>query len=292
MKWAQIKITTSQESSDAISNFLFELGAKSINIEESDGLPSNITLITDFVSDDLIGIRVKKIKKFINKLRAIGLETKPGSIEIESIEDKDWVKESRTHFPPKTIGENFVIAPTWIPEVELNQSKLIIRIDPGMAFGTGHHPSTRLSLELLEKSIDGGEKVADIGTGSGILSIASIMLGAKKVKAVDIDETSVTVAIENTRLNNVDKKIDVNVGEGLKGIHGKFHLIVSNILTSILLPMIPDFYKHLKYSGKLILSGIMDSEAYLIEDSIREHNFELIEKLVSDGWIGILAKKF
>lgn len=288
MKWVKIGVTISRESADAISNFLFELGAEAINIEEVNA-SSSITLITYFISDDLIGARVNQIRRFMDKLRLIGLETEPASIELESIKNKDWVQNSRSRFPPQRIGKHIVVASTWASEIDLNPDDMLIQINPGMAFGTGHHPTTKLSIRLLEKSIKGGEIVADIGTGSGILSIAAVMLGAKRVEAVDINETAVSVARENAKLNGVNGKINVSVGQGLTNIHEKFHLIVANILTSILLPMIPQFFEHLKSKGKLILSGITMSEAYLIEDALKMHNFELIKKLVSEEWVGILA---
>lgn len=287
MKWIKLKITTSQESADAISNYLFELGASAVNLE--DNVPHSSVLTTYFVSDDLIGARVNKIRSFMAKLRSAGLHTGSESIELESLENKDWIQDSRAGFTPQRIGEHFVVASTWAIDVDLKPDDRLIKIDPGMAFGTGHHSTTSLSIELLEKCIKGGEVVADIGTGSGILSIAAVMLGAKRAKAVDVDETAVAVARENAKLNSVAEKIDVSVGNGLTDLQKQFDLIVVNILTSIILPMIPQFSDRLKSQGKLILSGIMTSEAHLIESALKMHSFELIEKLVSEEWVAMLA---
>ena len=185
MKWAQVTITTSQEASDAVANYLFEHDATGIEIRDTPSSNSpSITLISYFPTDDLIGERVHDLREFLASLIQAGIDTQPAKVTLESIEEDNWSEQWRSAFPPQKIGKRLVIAPTW-DDIVPESSEILIRLDPGMAFGTGQHPTTQLALELLEIAIADTDVVADIGTGSGILAIAAVKLGATRVDAVD-----------------------------------------------------------------------------------------------------------
>ena len=182
-----------------------------------------------------------------------------------------------------------------------NHLRFLIRLDPGMAFGTGQHPTTQLALELLEISIKGSDVVADIGTGSGILAIAAAKLGAKRVDAVDLDATTIPIAQSNIQLNKVESVIHLHQGDGLNALERqKYPLIVANILTKVILPMIPICPKFLEPAGRLILSGILATEASQIEAQLEANGFRVLEtrqlkeshELTQSGenWVGILAQ--
>ena len=294
MKWAQVTITTSQEASDAIANYLFERDATGVEIR--DNLAPNspaVTLISYFPADDLIGERVHDLREFLASLIQAGIDTQPAKITLKSIEEANWSEQWRSAFPPQRIGKHLVIAPTW-DDIVPEPSEVLIRLDPGMAFGTGQHPTTQLALELLEAAIKEEEVVADIGAGSGILAIAAAKLGAKRVDAVDLDATTIPIARSNIQLNKVESVIRLHQGDGLNVLERqRYPLIVANILTKALLPMIPRCPKFLEPAGRLILSGILANEASQIEAQLEANDFRVLEvRQLKDGenWTGILAQ--
>ena len=301
MKWAQVTITTSQEASDAVANYLFESDATGVEIRDNPASNSpSVTLISYFPTDDLIGERVHDLRKFLANLIQVGIDTQPAKVTLESIEEDNWSEQWRSAFPPQKIGKRLVIAPTW-DDIVPEPSEVLIRLDPGMAFGTGQHPTTQLALELLETTIKEGEVVADIGTGSGILAIAAAKLGAVRVDAVDLDATTIPTARSNIQTNEVESVIQLYHGDGLNALERqKYPLIVANILTKVLLPMIPRCPKFLEPAGRLILSGILATEASQIKAQLEANDFRVLEirhlkeshELIRSGenWVGILAQ--
>ena len=301
MKWAQVTITTSQEASDAVANYLFERDATGIEIRDTPSSHSpSVTLISYFPTDDLIGEQVQDLRDFLASLIQAGIDTHPAKVTLKSIEDDDWSEQWRSAFPPQKIGKRLVIAPTWddtVPE----PSEVLIRLDPGMAFGTGQHATTQLALELLEAAIKDSDVVADIGTGSGILAIAAAKLGATRVDAVDLDATTIPIAQSNIQINEVESVICLHHGDGLNVLESqKYPLIVANILTKVILPIIPQCPKFLEPAGRLILSGILIQEASQVEAQLRENGFRVLEfhqpkesheiTQTGENWVGILAQ--
>jgi ribosomal protein L11 methyltransferase len=301
MKWAQVTITTSQEASDAVANYLFEHDATGIEIRDTPSSNSpSVTLISYFPTDDLIGERVHDLREFLASLIQAGIDTQPAKVTLESIEEDNWSEQWRSAFPPQKIGKRLVIAPTW-DDIVPEPSEVFIRLDPGMAFGTGQHPTTQLALELLEISIKGSDVVADIGTGSGILAIAAAKLGTKRVDAVDLDATTIPIARSNIQLNKVESVIRLHQGDGLNALERqKYPLIVANILTKVILPMIPICPNFLEPAGRLILSGILATEASQIEAQLEANGFRVLEtrqlkeshelRQSGENWVGILAQ--
>ena len=299
MKWAQVKITTSQEASDAVANYLFERDATGVEIrdEPSSNSPA---LISYFPMDDLVGERVQNLRDFLATLLQVGIDTQPATVSLRCIEEENWSEQWRSAFPPQKIGKRLIIAPTW-DDVTPKSSEVLIRLDPGMAFGTGQHPTTQLSLELLEAAIRDSDVVADIGTGSGILAIAAAKLGAKWIDAIDLDAAAIPIAQHNIQLNGVESVVGLHHADGLNALDRKYPLIVANILTKVILPMIPKCLKCLKPAGRLILSGIMASEAQKVEDQLKANGFRVLEvrqlkdrsEITKSGgnWVGILAQR-
>ena len=301
MKWAQVTITTSQEASDAVANYLFERDATGVEIKDTLSLNSPfVTLISYFPTDDLIGEQVQDLRDFLVSLTQVGIDTHPAKVALRSIEEDNWSEQWRSAFPPQKIGKCLVIAPTW-DDIVPESSEILIRLDPGMAFGTGQHATTQLALELLETAIKDSDVVADIGTGSGILGIAAAKLGAKRVDAVDLDATTIPIAQSNIQLNEVESVIRLYQGDGLNVLENqKYPLIVANILTKVILPMIPQCPKFLEPAGRLILSGILAQEASQIEAQLSENGFRVLEirqlkeshevAQIGENWVGILAQ--
>lgn len=292
MDWAQITVTTSEAAAEAVSNFLFALEATGVELRESDA--GCVDLIAHYPLDDGIGTRTQKLREFLTALPTWGLDAHPARIAVKHIASEAWQDAWRSAFPPQRVGARIVIAPTWIDLPE-DEGEVQVRLDPGLAFGTGQHPTTRLALELLEGAVEPHHHVADIGTGSGILAIAAVKLGARRVDAVELDPTAIPVARTNFDTNGVGSRVSLSEGDGLKGLEGRYHLIVGNILTKAILPMIPECGARLFEGGVVIFSGILEAELPQVESVLGVHGFEVVESVreVEAGvtWVGIKAAR-
>ena len=290
MKWVQLTVTISPEASEAVANQLFDLDALGVEIRDAQPPSSqSAILISYYPMDDLVGDRIQKVQRFIDLLPEWDLPVGQASITLKAIQDTDWTEEWRSAFPPRRIGNRIIVAPTWV-EILPKPSEVLIRLDPGMAFGTGHHPTTCFSIRLLEETIKGNEVLADIGTGSGILSIAAAKLGVRRVDAVDLDETTLPVASKNFQLNDVESVVRLQAGNGLDACAGEYDVIIANILTKVLLPMIPEFPQFLNAGSVVILSGIMTQEAAQVVKVLKLHQLFPIKIEQDEEWVGISAK--
>ena len=290
MKWVQLTVTISPEASEAVANQLFDLDALGVEIRDAQPPSSqSAILISYFQMDDLVGDRIQKVQRFIDLLPEWDLPVGQASITLKAIQDTDWTEEWRSAFSPRRIGNRIIVAPTWV-EILPKPTEVLIRLDPGMAFGTGHHPTTCLSIRLLEETIKGNEVLADIGTGSGILSIAAAKLGVRRVDAVDLDETTLPVASKNFQLNDVESVVRLQAGNGLDACAGEYDVIIANILTKVLLPMIPEFPQFLNVGSVVILSGIMAQEAAQVVKALKLHKLSptIIEQ--DEEWVAISAR--
>ena len=266
MRWARINIKISNEAEDAVSNLLMEIGSGGVQIDDEGN--NSMSLKAYFPTDDMIGQHILEIQKLLGDLRGLGINVGAGKITIDSIDEKEWTEPWKEFFKPLSIGKRIVVFPSWEKEELSSERDILIQIDPGMAFGSGRHSTSILCLELLEENIKGGENVLDIGTGSGILSIGAVKLGAARVLAVDVDERAVFVAKENFQSNNVDDKAFVLCSDGLNSVNGKYEIIVVNISAKIIVYIIPLLTPYLNPNGKLILSGILDTEAFQIQEKL------------------------
>ena len=290
MKWVQLTVTISPEASEAVANQLFDLDALGVEIRDAQPPSSqSAILISYYPMDDLVGDRIQKVQRFIDLLPEWDLPVGQASITLKAIQDTDWTEEWRSAFSPRRIGNRIIVAPTWV-EILPKPTEVLIRLDPGMAFGTGHHPTTCLSIRLLEETIKGNEVLADIGTGSGILSIAAAKLGVRRVDAVDLDETTLPVASKNFQLNDVESVVRLQAGNGLDACAGEYDVIIANILTKVLLPMIPEFPQFLNAGSVVILSGIMTQEAAQVVKVLKLHQLFPIKIEQDEEWVGISAK--
>ena len=288
MDWARIIVTTSQEASEAVANLLFELNATGVELKDNEA--STVNLIAHYPLDDRVGARMQKLRDFLTELPTWGIQPHPATIDLKHVKSEKWEEAWKSAFPPQRVGSRIVIAPTWI-DVPHNETEILIRLNPGMAFGTGYHPTTRLSLELLERTVEPHHQVADIGTGSGILTIAAIKLGAKHVDAIEIDPTAIPIAAANFQANGVAPKVHLSQGDGLRGIENRYHLIIGNILTKTILPMIPFCVQRIYPEGIVIFSGILETEFAQVKSVLEANQFQCLE-VVSEAedkvtWVGI-----
>ena len=290
VNWAKITVTTSQEASEAVAHFLFELNATGVEFKDNDA--STVNLIAHYPLDDRVGARIQKLRDFLAELPTWDIQPQPATIDLQHVESEKWEDAWKSAFPPQRVGNRIVIAPTW-SDVPYSETDILIQLDPGMAFGTGYHPTTRLSLELLESTVKPHYRIADIGTGSGILTIAAIKLGAQHVDAIELDPTAIPVAAANFQANGVAPQVDLSEGDGLKGITNQYHLIIGNILTKAILPIIPHCAPRLHPEGIVIFSGILETELTQVQSALEANQFECLEVVheAEDNitWVGIKA---
>ena len=291
MDWAKITVTTSYDASEAVANCLFEMSATGVEFKESD--TANIQLIAYYPLDDRVGARMQKLRDFLAELPAWEIQPDPATIDLKHVKSEKWAEAWKAAFPPQRVGKRIFIVPSWHDSPH-NETDILIQLDPGMAFGTGYHPTTRLSLELLEHTVEPRHYIADIGTGSGILTIAAVKLGAKQVDAIEIDPTAIPVAAANFQTNTVTSQVCLSQGNGLKEVDSKYHLIIGNILTKAILPIISECAPRLHPAGIVIFSGILETELEQVQSVLEANQFECLQ-VISEAedniaWVGIKAR--
>lgn len=259
--WIKISIQVPKKISGTVASFLGTLagsGVEQIPCSDSDGPTSDEKIIGYIEDNKERPSRERKITAFVDRLQKNSPQLPPPGLHTELIVEEDWGEKWKKHFKPIHITRNTVICPTW--ETYTPQpDEYVIKMDPGMAFGTGHHASTRLAIELIEEAITKDhppESVLDLGTGTGILAITCALHGAKRVIALDNDPDAIAAAGENVQLNGFNKVIDVQE-KPLEKITRNFDLIVANITHDVLTALAPSISNLLADQGKIILAGIL-----------------------------------
>lgn len=312
MKLLAVKVECSHELEDGLSFFMQdELDAQGIEsrkrsdfiaegqkhdsslveLDDIENLPKDLELTAyfDYESADKKDL-IKKIMDKIAEMKSYGLNTGEVSISSKEVADEDWNTAWQKYYHVIDFSRHLAIVPEWEDYHPAFSDQKLIRLDPGLAFGTGGHTTTQLVLLAMERAIVKPMSVLDVGTGSGILAIAASKLGASHVLGTDISDEAVTAAKENIALNDVDN-IDVRKANLLKDIDDKYDLIVANILANILLELIPDLDSHLNKEGKVIFSGIDYLQLPKIEKSLAENGFEIKMKMQEGRWIGLLIAR-
>lgn len=312
MKLLAIKIECSHELEDGLSFFIQdELDAQGIEsrkrsdfiaegekhdsslveLDDIENLPEDLELTAyfDYKNADKEDL-VKKINNKIDEMKSYGLKSGKVSISIKEVADEDWNTAWQKYYHVIDFSRHLAIVPEWEDYQPAFSDQKLIRLDPGLAFGTGGHTTTQLVLLAMERALVKPMSVLDVGTGSGILAIAASKLVASHVLGTDISDEAVTAAKENIVLNGVNN-IDVRKANLLKDIDDKYDLIVANILAEILLELIPDLDSHLNKDGKVIFSGIDYLQLPKIEQSLAENGFEIKMKMQEGRWIGLLIAR-
>ena len=304
--WQELTIMVSREAEEAVSNILIDLGSQGVAIDDSadylgeagplgEVLPQveqlNMVAITAYYPEtaNLEMIR-QEVKERLVQLRDFGLEIGETQLTTQQLAEEDWADNWKKYFEPARITHDLTIVPSWT-DYEVTTGEKTIKLDPGMAFGTGTHPTTKMSLFALEQVLRGGETVLDVGTGSGVLSIASSLLGAKEIFAYDLDDVAVRGAQENIALNAGTENIHVAAGDLLKGIDIEADVIVANILADILVNLTDDAYRLLKDEGYLIMSGIISEKWNLVRESAEAAGFFLETHMIQGEWNACVFKK-
>ncbi len=322
MNWTEVSIYTTTNGLEIINGAMIKLGINDAVIEDAgvfEDFLNNETLNWDYYDEDLAKMKDKescikvyladndqgreqlnKIYEFIDELKKEHSNIDLGRLMVETKElnDEDWANNWKQYFKPFIVADKIIIKPSWEQYDEPTDGKIILEIDPGMSFGTGQHHTTRLCIEQINKHLKRDMEVLDMGCGSGILSIAALLLGAKSCVGVDIDENAVHIAKENAELNNIyDDRFnvyctDVTEDNSLQDKIGynKYDMIAVNIIAQIIMGMSETFPKFLKKGGLVIASGIIKKYLQDVIDNFEGLGFEIMEINESEEWVSITAK--
>ena len=319
MQFRQLDIYTNSEAVQVLTMLVSELGFNGFIIHDAadfEEFLENKEYNWDYVDDSLMGLKEVKthitcyvqdneqgaemlsaLNGMLTELKSKDAENFYGSldVEIDCVREEDWANNWKQYYKPFTVGEKLIVKPSW-EEIENNDGRKVLEIDPASSFGTGQHHTTRLVMELIEKELSKGDRLLDLGTGSGILSIAGLLLGAKEVTMVDIFENSVNTAVENTEKNGFGKDRvsayigDISSDEALREKIGTgYDMITANIVADVIISMSPFFTGFLKKGGKLIISGIITERLPEVYDALKENNIRIDKTNEKEGWNAILC---
>lgn len=317
MKWVKLTLKTLTEAVELVSDMLMDLGIEGIEIKDNvpitererkemfiDILPEldtdNKEAFVSFYLEEGANVQavVTSVKEGLKELSGF-VDTGSGEIEVSETEDTDWINNWKAYFKPFRLDDTIVIKPTWEELTDKKAGDIVIELDPGTAFGTGSHETTKLCILALKKYLTPGMEVLDVGSGSGILSIIASRLGAKKVLGTDIDPRAVEASVENTAVNGIpQEKVsflngDIISDDNLKETAGfeKYDIAVANILADIIIPLSGKIGGHLKPGGLFISSGIINTKKEQVLTAVKANGFEVLAVEEMGDWVSVIAKK-
>ena len=317
MKWKKFTLTTTTEAVDLVSSMFDEIGIEGIEIEDKIPLTEKetkgmfIDILPDLGPDDGVAKVsfyldddddaediLKKVEEGLDDL-ALFVNLGARTIEASETEDKDWINNWKQYFKPFTV-DHILIKPTWEEIPEEHKDKLLIQIDPGTAFGTGMHETTQLCIRQLQKYVTPETKVLDVGTGSGILGIAALKLGAKEVKGTDLDENAIQAVGENLESNQISSDkfavvqgniIDDKEVQDWAGYEW-CDIAVANILADVIILLQKEIPVHIKHGGIFITSGIINMKEQAVREAFEANDkFEVIEVTYQGEWVSVTARR-
>lgn len=309
MHWKELIIETNTEGGELFAYMLTEMGADGVIVEDphdletltddgfgivkpevADVYASEAVLVKAYFQEDVEEQHIEEALQ--EQIQAYG-DAVPGGWEFQwayqEVSD-NWEEEWRAQHKPIHITERIIIVPSWIEYVP-NLRELVITIDPGIAFGTGDHGTTRLAMEALEAHLQEGDSLLDVGTGTGILAMAGKLLGASTVKACDLDEQAVKVAQDMVSLNGLAQDVEVFQQDLLKGWTEPMDVIIANIVVDILVQLVDDSWHALAPKGRLILSGIDDERQDEIVPLLLQRGYTIIDFFTAEGWAAMVCEK-
>ncbi len=304
MDWTEVTITVNAKDVDKAGDIANMVVPYGIYIEDYSNLEEEAWEIAhiDLIDEDLL--QKDRTKALVHiyispeespaeavaflreRYTAEGIENE---IALDPCVEEDWINNWKQYFKPIPVGEKLLIRPTW-EEVEDSGGRTVLDLDPGLAFGTGTHETTRLCMELLEKYVQPGMDVLDVGCGSGILSVAALLLGAQKAVGVDIDELAVKTADENAAINHVAERFTGICGNLTDKVTGKYDIVVANIVADVIIMLTKDVEQFMKPDTVYLMSGIIDTREQDVLAAVEQH-FEIIDRKEEKGWVALSAKR-
>lgn len=289
MRWLKVQVRTADEAEEAVAHLLRAAGADGVMFEQDAGGGMLTAFLPESRQD-----AVKDLAQRVQALEQYGLHVGTARVTSEWVSDEDWAEKWKSDYQPIALGRRLLIKPAWLPDPPEAEGRLIIELDPGMAFGTGYHPTTALCLGALDDIVSSGDVVVDVGTGSGILAIAAARLGAGRVVAVDTLAETVPVATENCSRNGVGDLVTVGEGSAeaaaklLDGVQAD--IIVVNILARVIRRLAPELRGLLRPGGTFILSGIIEHTAEELTEQLRTHGLDVDEERRQDEWSCLIGR--
>ena len=309
MQWIEVNVSVTHEAVEAVADMLTSIGSKGVAIEDPQlindlrnsgtwelcDIPEQentevVTVSAYYADDEKLEKRLAEIDEQLALIEERIGKYRFGNTRFRKVSEQDWANEWKQYFHVTHVGKGLVIKPSW-EEYAPKEGEHVIEIDPGMAFGTGTHHTTNMMMERLEKVITPDSTVFDVGTGSGILAIAAAMLGAKSVKAVDIDSVAVRVAKENVADNGLSGQIEVREGDLLHGTEGKADVIIANIIADIVIMLLQDIPQKLNDNGVLLASGIIEERMPDVEAAAQAQGLYVDAVDHRGGWVVMQMKK-
>ncbi|MDQ0183669.1 50S ribosomal protein L11 methyltransferase [Cytobacillus kochii] len=311
MKWSEISVHTANEAVEPISNILHEAGASGVVIEDPFELtkerrdqygeiyqldphdyPEEGVIVKAYLPiNSFLGETVEEIKNAISNLLSFNIDIGKNEVSISEVNEEEWATAWKKYYHPVKISKRFTIVPTWEEYTPVSSDELIIELDPGMAFGTGTHPTTVMCIQALEHIVTSGDHIIDVGTGSGVLSIAGAMLGAENITALDLDEVAVRSAKINIKLNKVQDIVEVSQGNLLDNITVQAEVVVANILAEVIVSFTDDVAQVVKPGGHFIASGIIQQKKQAVKEAMISSGFDIVETIQMEDWVAIIGKK-
>ena len=309
MQWIEVKVVFDQPGQnpsdkeltvDLISDIFYDFGLQGVVVEdpaidpEEDwaedaiGRSVNDAVVAYLPADSQIETRCRIVEKKLSRLKErIGLISR---ISYKKMDDEDWAHAWKAYFWPRKITRHLVVKPTW-REYTPESDEIVIELDPGMAFGTGTHPTTVLCAAMIEKYLKKGDRFLDVGTGSGILMIAAAGLGAARVCGIDKDETAVQIAAANLKINSIQPhRFQLNAANLIDETSETYDMVAANIFTHVILELIGDIKPVLSPGGVFICSGIIEKNNDQVTGALRNIGFEIVETAVKEGWAAIASR--
>ena len=313
MDWMQVKVLTTTQCADLISEILLEAGSEGTMIEDRNDVFANqrpegqwdiideaiaerigedVKVSGYYPVDDRLSACLDGIRARIERLRATESELPLGKLTVicEGLESENWSESWKRAFHPLRLGEHIVVAPSWC-ETQLDSGDKVIRIDPGLAFGTGSHETTAMCVALIERYVERGRSVVDIGTGSGILAIAAAHMGASRVLATDLDAVAARVAGENAAQNGFSDVVETRCGDLLDVVDEEADVVVANIIADVIIGLAQPVRACVKAGGVFICSGIALNRRDDVEDALKNAQYEILDAPVKGEWAAFAARK-
>lgn len=303
MKWIAAKVTFDSPdrdlATDLVADIFYALDLKGVVVNDPDMdpqqdwgedaiRPPETPGVTGYFADtQSVADKCNALEVALRHLESsAGIATR---VAYTRIDEQDWAEAWKEYFWPEKISDAIVVKPSW-REYAAGPQEIILDIDPGMAFGTGTHPSTALCIQMIERHLKPGDDFLDVGTGSGILMIAAAKLGAKTVYGVDNDEVAVSVAKKNLLANRIDH-FNLSTGNLADGISQTFDVVAANILAEVIRVLLPDVTAVLKEKGLFICSGIITTKKDAVLSGLKKKGFAMVQVLEKEGWVAIAAQK-
>ena len=317
MRWNKYTLTTTTEAEDLISSMMMDVGIEGIEIEdkiplsERDKSQMFVDILPEGPADDGVArisfylepeqdnaAILAAVQEGLDEIRSWGIDVGAGTIEASQTEDKDWINNWKEYFHQFYV-DDILIKPSWEEVKPEDREKLLIQIDPGTAFGTGMHETTQLCIRQIRKYVTPETVMLDVGTGSGILSIAAIKLGAKYALGTDLDPCAINATKENMEVNGIaGEQFSVMIGniiddeEVQKAAgYGKYDIVVANILAEVLVPLTPVIINQMKKGGLYITSGIIDEKEETVVNAVKAAGLEVLEVTHQGEWVSVTARR-